>query len=287
MNLSVAQGPNSVQTPPGSGGAQLGADTESEVVADAEVDFAGSWVTSVPRRDGKDLVVPYPVTPLQTVRLIENGHLQFRLIASTREMPKPYCELRPSPSSSQSLQRYVQAVRDFELARMKVLRRDLEAEGVTFDSQGMMDLDKKQFTAGVWDNNDFGHADLLVRRGFFYAQQCTGKVAAHIGAAAGAVGSTVLNLPPPTEATIGSLKYSFFYPPYTLGDDATTQENNLTKVTRQCLDNALMTLAQSQQALESAGAYYEFFNKATKTMAPAAPIPYIPNPPPGMQINSR
>lgn len=255
--------------------------------ANEAIDFASALESQVSRSDGKVSLVPFPVTAHQAVRLIQNGNLQFRVSTSPKA---PYCSLNPAndQAGKTRLSRYVQAVRDYEAARLTQLKRDLAVAGVRFRADGKLQADPNEpFKPGSWNNDAWGNANRILRRGFFYAQQCTSMATKQLVKAGQLPGATALTLPPPTEFLVGESKYSFFFPQYTLGDDTNTSTNEVTQATRHCVDNALSTLAQSQQALKAAGEYSKYFEQAANIKAPAAPIPYIPNAAPGTVVYSR
>jgi hypothetical protein len=253
--------------------------------ADDRVDFSAPLLAAASRSDGLALLVPFPVTPFQAVQLVQKNHLEFKVSPPSKPS---YCELNPPQAEDKALLiEYVQAIRNFEALRVVKLKRSLELDGVQFDPRGRIILNNEPFNAGRTYTDDIGRANAIVRRGFFYAQQCGRITAAHAVQAGQTVGKSMLTLPAATELNLGQNKYSFFYPPHSLGDDATTLQNDLVKATRLCVDQALTSLAQSQMALGAASEYYKFFSEAANIRAPAAPIPYLPNPPPGTAIYSR
>jgi hypothetical protein len=243
-----------------------------------------AYLTDSRRRDQREMLIPIPVTPMQATFATTRGNIEYKTMPNY----KPYCTLRPAkPEGKLKMNQYVKAVRDYEREHSIQLKRDLELAGVRFDHNGRVQLNGAIFGVAGAGGTDTDMANLLVRRGLFYAEQCTKMTIAYTQQTMQAPGSNTMALPQPTEVMIGANKYGFFYPPYSLGDDTTTLQNDLTKATRACVDNALQTLAHSQQSLMAASEFYKFFGEAANIKAPAAPIPYIPNPPPGTPIYSR
>ena len=255
--------------------------------ADAAFDSSASYLIDTPRNDGREMIAPYPVTPLQLAMVVAQGQIEFK--NAPRDLAaKSYCSLRPiDEEGKRNLKAYIDAVRKYEAQREIKLRRDLEVAGVRFDRSGKIEVDSTPFNSGFESSTDRSLANTLVRRGFFLAQQCGQMAVAKIEEAQILPGHTEVTLPKQTDVTVGVNKYSFFYPPYSLGDDESTLGNALVKATRTCVDNALMSLSQSQQSLTAASEFYKFFAEAANIRAPAAPIPYVPNPPPGSIVYGR
>ena len=247
-------------------------------------DIASAFPIEARRADDKELLIPFPATPNQLVQQVVKGFVDLKSQTSTAA----YCERKPTDKiSTQRFLNYVKSIRSFESVRMKMLRTDLEQNGVKFRNNGQIDLNGDPYNSRGAPKTSGDRVESQVRRGLYYAQQCTQMVGDFLEQSGKSSGAKSVALPAATEVTIGTNKYSFFYPPYSLGDDASTLENELTKVTRLCVDSALMELSKSQQALGAAAEYQKYFSEAANIKAPASPIPYIPNPQAGTTIYSR
>ncbi len=258
-----------------------------QIEVGSAVDLGVAYLTDVPRADNRELIIPFPATPFQVTMQVAKGQIEFRSPGSTTPV-KPYCSVRPSDApGKQNLKIYVDSVRKYEAQRAIKLRRDLEVAGVRFDSAGKIQLDSTPYNGGSLATTDTTRVNALVRRGLFLAQRCTRMTVEHVEQAEVSAGQTSVTLPQATDVSVGLNKYTFFYPPYSLGDDQTTLGSAMVKATRTCMDNALLSLSQSQQALSAASEFYKFFGEAANIHAPAAPIPYVPNPPPGSIVYGR
>jgi hypothetical protein len=237
------------------------------------------------RADQKSLLVFFPASPFQIVSLLRKGVADF-----AQSNAGAMCASK-STSDDDAKSNYVSSIRDFEALKQKRLQSDLEAHGVKFESANAGKiLSTRPYNISAVGTNYDDMLNSILRKGFFYAQECTSMVGDFmVGAGKGATPPQAdPKVLPPTEFTIGDKKYSFFYPPFSVAVDSNTTRDDLSKITRSCVDAALYNFSKTQPEVAALKDISDLLNAQSSALKPpASPVPYIPNPNPGVDVYKR